>query len=227
MAFRISRCAVVLTCAGLWLMVPRRISAQVPELGGATIRSVGPIAAVFVNEGRERSATFRKLVEELESSDWIVFVQKGSCRLAGVTGCLLHQVGRYNSLRYLRVVVSEPFGSDDETIATIGHELQHVVEVVRAPGISDAGDIRQSTGVSVLCRSDDALRVKLAKSTRLEMRSGSAQRCCESSEPTGERKGRRGDPHDDPVRGDRRPCLVRLVDHGQATGCARPALNLM
>lgn len=143
MAFRSSQCAVVLTCAGLSLMVPGRISAQVPELGGATIRSVGPIAAGFVNEGRERSSTFRKLVEELESSDWIVFVQRGSCRLAGVTGCLLHQVGRYNSLRYLRVVVSEPFGSDDETIATIGHELQHAVEVVRAPGISDAGDIRQ------------------------------------------------------------------------------------
>lgn len=144
MAFRSIQCAVVLTCAGLLLMVPSlQVRAQVPELAGSRIRCVGPIATGFVKKGRERSPTFRKLVEELESSDWIVFVQRGSCRLAGVTGCLLHQVGRYNSLRYLRVVVSAPFGSDDETIATIGHELQHAVEVVRAPGISNAGDIRQ------------------------------------------------------------------------------------
>lgn len=143
MTFRSIQCAVVLTCAGLLLVVPVRIRAQVPELAGARIRCVGPIATGLVKEGRERSPTFRKLVEELEASDWIVFVQRGSCRLAGVTGCLLHQVGSYDALRYLRVVVSEPFGSDDEMIATIGHELQHVVEVVRTPGISDAGDIRQ------------------------------------------------------------------------------------
>ena len=143
MAFRSIRCAVVLACAGLLVVVPLRVRAQVPELAAAKIRCVGPVAMRFVKEGRERSPTFRKLVEELEASDWIVFVQGGSCRLAGVTGCLLHQVGSYDALRYLRVVVSEPFGSDDETIATVGHELQHAVEVVRAPGISDAGDIRQ------------------------------------------------------------------------------------
>lgn len=143
MAIRRIRCGVVLACAGSLVMMPLRVRAQLPELAGARIRCVGPVAAGFVNEGRERSPTFRKLVEELDASDWIVFVQRGSCRLTGVRGCLLHQVGSYDASPYLRVVVSEPFGSDDETIATIGHELQHAVEVVRAPGISDAGHIRQ------------------------------------------------------------------------------------
>lgn len=125
------------------------IALQPPDLSrsaSSSIRGVqtaGLAVAGLVIDGRERSPTFRKLLGEVDESDWIVFVQTGSCRVPGVVGCLLHQIGTFQGRQYLRIVISGGTRSDDEVIATIGHELQHAVEVVSEPGIAKSADIRE------------------------------------------------------------------------------------
>lgn len=114
--------------------------------GQASIMGVRPTSvsvAELVAEGRDRSPTFRSLLEDVNVSGWIVFVQKGSCRLPGVRACLLHRVGMFHGRRYLRIVLSGPPSAREEMIATIGHELQHAAEVVTDRGIENAADISE------------------------------------------------------------------------------------
>ena len=107
------------------------------------VRAAMPAVAALVEDGRRRSSTFRALLRDLDGSDWIVFVQPGSCQLPGVSACMLHSVGTFHGVRYLRVVLSETPKTrfNDDAIATIGHELRHAVEVVKTPGISAGRDI--------------------------------------------------------------------------------------
>ena len=107
------------------------------------VRPTSKSVAELVAEGCDRSATFRKLVEDLDVSGWIVFVQEGACRLPGVHGCLLHRVGIFEGRRYLRIVLSNPPAAREQMIATIGHELQHAAEVVTVARVKNAADITQ------------------------------------------------------------------------------------
>jgi hypothetical protein len=120
------------------------VAAHSGQSSSAGVRPLDSSIAALLTEGRIRSATFRSLLEQLESSGWIVFVQAGSCQISGVAGCMLHRVGAFdNSPRYLRIVVSETSRTPDEVIATIGHELQHAAEVTGDPRITDAVAIRE------------------------------------------------------------------------------------
>jgi hypothetical protein len=110
-----------------------------------------PLAAVKVSdpdlrrlivETHERSATFRGLVEEIESSGWLVFVHEGRCPNRAAVGCLLHVVGTYEGAPYLRVVVSHLARHPKEVMATVAHELQHVVETTQAGDVTDAESMR-------------------------------------------------------------------------------------
>lgn len=96
----------------------------------------------LIREGCSKSATFLGLFRELQSSDWVVFVQSGSCPIPGIRGCLLHRVGTFQHQRYLRIIITRTAPSDAEAIGTIGHELQHAVEVVRHRQVTDASSIR-------------------------------------------------------------------------------------
>ena len=109
--------------------------------GGGGVRTDGVALANLVTEGREHSSTFRRLARQVEASDWIVFVQRGSCRAPGVFACLLHRVGVFQGHRYLRIVIGEGVRAGDDLIATIGHELQHAVEVVSEPSLASSADI--------------------------------------------------------------------------------------
>lgn len=125
------------------------IDSNVPtdaDLGQASIigvRATSVSVAELVAEGRDRSPTFRSLLEDVNGSGWIVFVQEGSCRLPGVRACLLHRVGTFLGRRYLRIVLSGPPSAREEMIATIGHELQHAAEVVTDRRIEKAADISE------------------------------------------------------------------------------------
>lgn len=107
------------------------------------IRTAGAELANIAAAGRERSSTFRKLWRDLEASDWIVFVQNGSCGVPRVVSCLLHRIGAFEGHHYLRVVIAAQIQADDEAIAALGHELQHAAEVLGEPGINTSEDIRQ------------------------------------------------------------------------------------
>lgn len=112
----------------------------VPSTGG--VRASDARIENLIREGCDKSATFLALVRELQSSNWIIFVQSGSCPIQGISGCLLHRVGTFQHHKYLRIIIGGTAPSDAEAIATIGHELQHAAEVVQNRHIADGFNIR-------------------------------------------------------------------------------------
>jgi len=90
----------------------------------------------LIDAGRERSETFRGLLERLGQSDVIVYIgPKQTHRSLG--GFLSHRVVAAGPCRYLRIKV-EMFGSDRVLLALLAHELQHALEVAEHPDARDA-----------------------------------------------------------------------------------------
>lgn len=90
----------------------------------------------LVAAGMSRSPTFRSLVERLEQSDVVAYIQMDVQGFDGVAGRLtfLSAVG---GTRYV-VIRLTPLRSAVQQLAMIGHELQHAVEVADNPAIVDA-----------------------------------------------------------------------------------------
>jgi hypothetical protein len=100
------------------------------------------ILSRLVSEGHARSATFRGLVNDLDGSGWLVFVQPGRCPERAAVACLLHIVGTFEGSRYVRVIVDHRHRHTQNVIATLAHELQHALEVTQAPEVNDAATMR-------------------------------------------------------------------------------------
>lgn len=98
-----------------------------------------PLLARLLDEGANRSATFRRLVETIDQTDGIVYVQEGRCG-HHVRACLALTVQVAGPHRVLRIVV-DPRRDRDELIAAIGHELQHAVEALSDPHVRNDATI--------------------------------------------------------------------------------------
>lgn len=99
----------------------------------ARVRAADARSATLLMQGLERSATIRAFINRVERGDVIVYVEMQPAlrkRLAGT----LTWVTKTQDHRYVRVSIS-PELSTDMAIATLGHELQHALEVVNAPEI--------------------------------------------------------------------------------------------
>jgi hypothetical protein len=81
-----------------------------------------------INEAAARSTTFRGLVDQIGRTDGIVYVAEGQCG-NGVRACLLLTLTLMGPNRVLRILV-DPKKEDCELMRSIGHELQHAVEVL-------------------------------------------------------------------------------------------------
>ena len=78
----------------------------------------------------DRSPTFHALVSELEESDLIVYVDRDLMLRPSVHGGITF-AGEGEGVRYLNVWLN-PRNTTRQMMATLGHELQHAVEVARA-----------------------------------------------------------------------------------------------
>jgi hypothetical protein len=107
------------------------LSAAVPP--APRVRSSNPVIAAAIVEAQARSATFKSLVEIIEKTDGIVYVERGRCG-HGVPACLSHSVVSGDGYRLLRILVDST--SDlVALIATIGHELRHAIELLTEPTV--------------------------------------------------------------------------------------------
>lgn len=99
------------------------------------VRSTQEQVENLLDEGTRRSPTFAALRETLESADVIVYVQAVGDLPESLNGRLsfLHAA---NAKRYLRVDVRRAL-SRTEMLSTIGHELQHAVEIAGATEVRD------------------------------------------------------------------------------------------
>lgn len=105
-----------------------------PPVSSAHVRSTNPALAALIQQAGERSATFRGLVETIETSDSIVFVEAGHCGHA-IRACFVDVTGSA-SHRYMRVFV-DTSRADWDVMGSIGHELRHTIEVIEVPHIRD------------------------------------------------------------------------------------------
>jgi hypothetical protein len=92
----------------------------------------GPLKSLF-EHGVTQSPTFRTLVEKVEASSILVFVE-GDIRMPERLGARLNFVTSVNDLRYVRVDINCTLAPRRQ-IALLAHELQHALEIADRPDI--------------------------------------------------------------------------------------------
>ena len=99
----------------------------------ARIRSSNPGIVALVARATEQSRTFREMVAAIGASDGIVYVERGTCG-HGVRACFrgVTKAGA-NRVLWLWVDIRK---TDEELIASIGHELRHAIEVLGNPRVT-------------------------------------------------------------------------------------------
>jgi hypothetical protein len=116
---------VIAACA---CAMPAPAAAAVPPDMPRVRDNGDPSIGALIREATGRSATFRRLVETIDASDGIVYVEHGKCR-RGAQAYLVLTVTMAGPHRVLRIVVNKR--RDPTTVmAAIGHELRHAVEVL-------------------------------------------------------------------------------------------------
>jgi hypothetical protein len=113
----------------LLLTAPVQDSASWPI--ASPVRSSSAQIIALLVDGVRDSATLKRLIDALETSDGIVYVESGRCRRGAdkLQACLVNDVVVAGGRRYLRVLVDISKKPDD-LVGLIGHELQHAVEVL-------------------------------------------------------------------------------------------------
>jgi hypothetical protein len=102
------------------------------------VRSTETMVSTLLRDAVARSPTFRRLVDTVNSTNGIVYVESGACRRGGIHACLLMSLTMAGPNRVLHVRVDTR--ADVTTIiGSIGHELQHVVEALSEAGVTSSG----------------------------------------------------------------------------------------
>ena len=108
---------------------------QLPRI--PRVRSESPSLSASIAQGVQSSATFRRLVDEIEMTDGLVYVLEGRCG-QGVRACLHMSVELAGPNRLLRILVDRRRAPGCELVASIGHELQHALEALRNRNVRTA-----------------------------------------------------------------------------------------
>jgi hypothetical protein len=86
------------------------------------------------------SLTCHRLLDEIELSSTVVYLSRGECQRGRGGSCLRFSAASSDA-RYLHIVLDKDL-SGDYLLRLVAHELQHVVEVVRAPQVVDLASFR-------------------------------------------------------------------------------------
>lgn len=89
----------------------------------------------LLQRGFKRSTTFANLMARLEHSDVIVYVEDVPRLPAGLDGRMMILPTAHGQ-RYVRIQIRLR-GDLDDSVAVLGHELQHAFEVAQEPGVND------------------------------------------------------------------------------------------
>jgi hypothetical protein len=106
------------------------------------VRSGDPAIAGLIERGASQSATFKQVVAAVGASNGIVYVEPGMCRHGAMRACLRMAMQVSGPNRLLSVVVDKQRAwSDVELIGSIGHELQHAIEALSDPSVTDGAKL--------------------------------------------------------------------------------------
>jgi hypothetical protein len=103
------------------------------------VRVLSPQIALGFQEGISRSPTFRSLVDAIDASNGVVYVEYGVCKSVS-RSCLPGSIIVAGPSRILRVVIRETQLADD-LVVSLGHELQHAVEILGDPAVTTPAQI--------------------------------------------------------------------------------------
>jgi hypothetical protein len=147
------------------------------------VRSLDKSIQATIDEGCRRSPTFAALVDALERSSFVVYVEQVPALRDGMRGALLHGGA---GPQYLRVLLKRGM-SLDRRVVVLAHELQHASEVVAAGIAADAvemnalfrriGAERSPGGHQQRYETAAALRVTNAVAADLRARRGTVNHC--------------------------------------------------
>ena len=121
-AIRFASCALTLWGTGS----PSEASADETS---SWVRSESPIVRSAIALARERSATFRRLLESIEITGGMIYIIEGQCP-RGVGACLPMSMEIAGSRRLLRILVNPRWYPGCEMVEVIAHELQHAREAL-------------------------------------------------------------------------------------------------
>ena len=123
---RLSVVRLVCACGLAAAIVQGAVGAQTAAI--PRVRSTHDYIRAMITEAAQRSPTFRRLVEAIGVTNGIVYVEQGECGHS-VRACLTMTVTPTTEYRFLRVLV-DARQPDWEVMSSIGHELQHAIEVL-------------------------------------------------------------------------------------------------
>lgn len=104
------------------------------------VRPLEPHLTVVLDRGLERSPTLRRLVDAIEASDLVVYVERNNRFRRSAAG-EFHLVGRAGDFRYARISLSSAL-TDRELAVILAHELQHATELAAAPAVETQRQMR-------------------------------------------------------------------------------------
>jgi hypothetical protein len=103
------------------------------------VRGVESGVTTLIRAGEAQSATFKRLLNDIEATDGLVYVERGRCG-GGVRSCLYFPESANGPTRVLRIYIDDR-KPDRDVIPSIGHELQHALEVLREPAVRSPAEM--------------------------------------------------------------------------------------
>jgi hypothetical protein len=105
-------------------------SADQPRLMSPDDRVRGGSArlATAIRDAAEESSTFHRLVDQIGATDGVVYVLEGHCK-RGLRACLILDMSVTGTNRVLWIHI-DPRKMDRDLMGSMGHELQHALEVL-------------------------------------------------------------------------------------------------
>jgi len=144
----------------------------------ARVRGDSPRIVSAINYAAEESQTFRRLVDQIGRTDGIVYVMEGQCK-RGLRACLLLDMSVMGPNRVLWIRV-DPRKVDRDLMGSIGHELQHALEVL------SHGSIRSGSAMTLLYNKEGSKEggyfetdaaIKVGHAVRAELGTGDIGNC--------------------------------------------------
>ncbi|HKF68596.1 MAG TPA: hypothetical protein VKB36_18740 [Vicinamibacterales bacterium] len=126
------------------------LASRAPEAESQTpmnrVRATSAAIANEVAHARQWSPTFRALIDAINATDGLVYIEEGECR-GHVRACLVHAVTVAGPHRLLHIKIDPRRNNfdtrdvDPDVVGLLGHELQHAAEVLRDPHLRTNADI--------------------------------------------------------------------------------------
>ena len=104
------------------------------------VRSSSAAVRLLMQQTADRSATFRSLVSRIDATNGLVYVEEAKCPY-GAKACLYHQLQLSGPNRVLHIGLAVTRRDPISVAASIGHELQHAVEVLERRDVTTVEDM--------------------------------------------------------------------------------------